>query len=68
MKVTLNEIKKNLQGTNNGEDEAENQINDLEHRKEKAFSQNSRKKKEFKKRRRSLESSGTTLYIITSES
>ena len=68
MKVTLNEIKKNLQGTNNGEDEAENQINDLEHRKEKAFNQNSRKKKEFKKRRRSLESSGTTLYIRTSES
>ena len=30
MKVTLSEIKKNLQGTNSGEDEAENQINDLE--------------------------------------
>ena len=29
MKVTLSEIKKNLQGTNSGEDEAENQINDL---------------------------------------
>ena len=31
MKVTLSEIKKNLQGTNSGVDEAENQINDLEH-------------------------------------
>ena len=31
MKVTLNEKKKNLQETNSGEDEAENQINDLEH-------------------------------------
>ena len=30
MKVTLSEIKKNLQGTNSGEEEAENQINDLE--------------------------------------
>ena len=29
MKVTLSEIKKNLQGTNSGGDEAENQINDL---------------------------------------
>ena len=32
MKVTLNEKKKNLQETNSGEDEAENQINDLEHK------------------------------------
>ena len=29
MKVTLNEMKKNLQGTESGGDEAENQINDL---------------------------------------
>ena len=33
-KVTLSEIKKNLQGTNRGVDEAENQINDLEHKEE----------------------------------
>ena len=32
MKVTLSEIKKNLQGTNSGENEAENHINDLEHK------------------------------------
>ena len=32
MKVALSEIKKNLQGTNSGEDEAENHINDLEHK------------------------------------
>ena len=43
-KVTLSEIKKNLQGTKNREDEAQNQINDLT-RKEKAFNQNSRMKK-----------------------
>ena len=31
MKVTLNEMKKNLQGNNSDVDEAQNQINDLEH-------------------------------------
>ena len=30
--IILSEIKKNLQGTNNGEDEAKNQINDLEYK------------------------------------
>ena len=35
MKFTLSEIKKNLQGTNGGEDEAKNQINDLKHKEEK---------------------------------
>ena len=34
MKVTLSEIKKNLQGTNNGGEEARIQINDLEHKEE----------------------------------
>ena len=37
MKVTLSEIKKNLQVTNSGGDEAENQINDLEHKEEKSI-------------------------------
>ena len=32
--VTLSETKKNLQGTNSGEDETKNQINDLEHKEE----------------------------------
>ena len=35
MKVTLSEIKKNLQVTNSGVDEAENQIKDLEHKEDK---------------------------------
>ena len=35
MKVTLSEIRKNLQGTKSGRDEAENQINNLVHKKEK---------------------------------
>ena len=34
MKVTSNEIKKNLQGTKSGVDEAKNQINDLEQKEE----------------------------------
>ena len=34
MMFTLSEIKKNLQGTNSGGDEAKNQINDLEHKEE----------------------------------
>ena len=37
MKVILSEIKKNLQGTNSGEDDAENQINDLKHKKGKSI-------------------------------
>ena len=48
IKVTVNEIKKSPQGTNSGENEAKNHINDLKQRKEKAFNQNSRKKNIFK--------------------
>ena len=39
MKFTLSEIKKNLQGNNSGVDEAENQINDMKHNKQKNQSQ-----------------------------
>ena len=35
MKVTISETHENLQGTNGGVDEADNQINDLEHKEEK---------------------------------
>ena len=51
MKATLSEIKKNPQETNREGKEAEIQINDLEHRKKQAFNQNSKKKKEFLKKR-----------------
>ena len=37
MKVTVSKIKKNLQGIISGVDEAKNQINYLEHKKEKTF-------------------------------
>ena len=34
MNVVLSEIKKNVQGTNSGREEARTQINDLEHKEE----------------------------------
>ena len=37
MKVALSEIKKNLQETNSGGDEAKNQINDLENKEGKSI-------------------------------
>ena len=37
MNVASSEMKKNLQGTNSGGDEAENQINVLEHKKGKSI-------------------------------
>ena len=48
IKDILTEIKNNLQGNNSRMDEAENQINDLEH-KEAQNNQNNKKKKESKK-------------------
>ena len=43
-------MKKNLQGTNSGADEAKSQINDLEHKEEKKF-RTARRKKNPKKTR-----------------
>ena len=45
MKVTLSEIKKNIQGTKTGGDEAENQINDLEHKEDKSIQSKEQKEK-----------------------
>ena len=45
MKETLIKIKNSLQGNNGGVDEAKNQINDLEIRKQKTTNQNKKKKK-----------------------
>ena len=50
-KDTLIEIKNNLQGNKSRVDEAENQINDLEHKEAKTTSQNKKKKKESAKTR-----------------
>ena len=45
MKVTLSEIKKNLYRTNRGKDEAENQINDLEHKEGKSIQKEQQEEK-----------------------
>ena len=71
--ITLSEIKKNLQGTNNGEDKPRIKSMIWNIRKEKAFNQNSRKEKEFKKQTNKkpqdqLRNPGTTLNVPTSES
>ena len=47
MKVTLSEIKKNLYRTNRGKDEAENHINDLEHKEGKSIQKEQQEEKEF---------------------
>ena len=49
MKVTLSEIKKNLQGNNSGSDEAENQINNLEHQEGKSMQSEQQEEKRIQK-------------------
>ena len=68
IKVTLSEIKKKLQGTNSGVDEAENQINDLEHKEEKSIQSKQQKEKRFQKTRIGYGASGTTSNIPTFKS
>ena len=51
IKVTLSEIKKNLQGTNSTGDEAKNQLNDLEHKEEKSIQSVQQAEKRIKKKK-----------------
>ena len=67
VKAMQSEIKKNIQGTNSEGKETGTQINSLE-QKEEISTQNRMKKQEFKKMRRGLGTSGTTLNLPTSES
>ena len=67
MKPMLRETKENVQGTNSDGKEIRTQSNDLEQKKE-TFNQNKMKKQEFKKLRRGLGTSRTSLNIPTSES
>ena len=67
MKVCICEIMKNLQGPNSDGKETRTQINGLE-QKEETFNQKRMEKKEFKKMRRGLGTSRTSLNIPTSES
>ena len=56
MKVTLSEIRKNLQGANHGVDEAKNQINDLEHKEEKSIQSEKQEEKRIQKNKDRLRS------------
>ena len=49
-KDALSKIKKNLQGTNSGGDEAENQINDLEHKEGKSIQSEQQEEKRIQKK------------------
>ena len=68
MKVALCEIKKHLQGTNSDRKETGTQINDLEQKEEINIQPEQNEEQEFKKMRRGLGTSRTTLNISTSES
>ena len=68
MKAMQSEMKKNIQGTNGEGKETGTQINNLEQKEEITFNQNKMKKEEFKKMRRGLGTSRTTLNVSTSES
>ena len=67
VRAMQSEITKNMQGINSEGKETGTQINGLE-QKEETFNQNKMKKQEFKKMRRALGTSGTTLNIPVSES
>ena len=56
MKVALSKIKKSLQRTNSGEDEAENQINDLEHKDGKSIQSEQQEEKTIQKNQERLRS------------
>ena len=58
MKNSLIELKNNLQGNYSRVDEANNQINDLEHKEEKQPIRITRRKKKLKKRRQCKEPLG----------
>ena len=67
VKTMQSEIKRNIQGTNNEGKETGTQINSLE-QKEETSNQNRMKKQKYKKMRRGLGTSRTSLSIPTSKS
>ena len=66
MKAMLSEIKENVQGTNSDGKETGTQINSMDQRKKETSNQKRMKKQEFKKMRRDLGTSRTSLNIPTS--
>ena len=67
MKAMLRETKQNIQGTNSDGKETGTQINSVD-QKEETSNQKRMKKQEFKKMRRGLGTSRTSLNVPTSES
>ena len=67
MKVMLRETEENVQGTNGDEKETGTQINGVDQRKKVTSNQKRMKKQEFKKMRRGVGTSRTSLNIPTSE-
>ena len=67
MKDTQSEIKQNIQGTNSDRKETRTQSNNLEQKEEITDNENRTKKQEFKKMKRGLGTSRTTLNILTSK-
>ena len=68
MKPMLRETKENVQGTNSDGKETGTQINGLEQKEERSIQPKKIKKQEFKKMRRGLGTSRTSLNVPTSES
>ena len=68
MKAMKSEIKENAQETNSDGKETRTQLNYLEQKEEKTFNQTRMKKQEFKKMRRYLGTTETTLNVPTSKS
>ena len=67
VKAMQSEIKENIKETNSEGKETGTQINGLDQKEEVNINQNRMKKQEFKKMRRGLGTSKTTLNIPTSE-
>ena len=68
MKATQNEIRENIQGTNSEGKETGTHINNLEQKEEINIQPEENEKQEFKKMRRGLGTSETTLNVPTSKS
>ena len=62
------EMKENVQGTNSDGKETRTQINGLDQKEEINIQADRMKKQEFRKMRRGLGTSGTTLNVSTSKS
>ena len=68
MKDTQSEIKQNIQGTNSDKKETRTQINNLEQKEKINIQPEQNEETKFRKMKRGLGTSGTTLSVLTSES